>query len=189
MKYLIPILALLLLALPAQGQENGFFARYVADYSAPGTVPALANGDILCPPHSSDCRGYSQAHHHIDGADLAATYATDVLDVHHCNYVTVCVREADTDATLALAFVQGVSDSTGANATVILADVNGDGVINATDNEPLNGEAGDADTDGDGTARQTMCMYDITGINMLRLSVTQIGGQAADNSYAEVSCR
>lgn len=190
MKHLILILGLLLLAVPAQAQVTTFFARYVADGSAPGAIPALANGDKLCPPHSSDCRGYDQAHHHIEADVGGATgaYNTDVLDVSSCSFVTVCLKTTDLDGVTASAFIESVSENADTLPLQILADVNGDGVINAADEVPLDGDDG-SDNDSDGTERQTACMYDITGHNKIQLAVQNGGGGVDEEAYIEVGCR
>jgi hypothetical protein len=137
-------------------------------------VSALGDGYELCPPNLNNCTNYSQAHHHID--DASGAYNTDVLDIHSCGMVTVC-----------LAFVEVVKENADTVPLQILADVNGDGVINLADEVPLDGDDG-SDNDGDNTARQTACMYGITG-NKMQMAVQNGGGGANEEAYLEVSCR
>jgi len=187
MKRLLFIAIVLLLASPIQAQVTTFFARYVADGSSPGDIPALSNGDELCPPNS-DCIGYDQAHHHIlhDGG----TYQTDVLDAHNCRFVTVCVRTADTDGDNPAAYVRAVLNNSGDIPTKVLADFNGDGVVDDNDNYALDGDDG-TNNDNDATTLQLSCIYDITGVNKIELNITDDGDDSGDpdDSYAEISCR
>jgi len=180
------VVGVALWAAPSQAQVTSWWARYVADSAAPGeNNDALGSGYEMCPPHAGNgCTHYSQAHHHID--DASGAYNTDVLDVHNCNTVTVCLKTTDNDGTTPEAYVESVINNAGAEGTYILADVNGDGVINALDLVSLDGDRG-TDNDGDGTARQTSCLYGIVGHNKIRLAVQQGGGD--DEGYVEVSCR
>jgi hypothetical protein len=180
------VVGVALRAAPSGAQVWDFFARYVADSAAPGEGnTALRNGYELCPPNDPACTKYSQAHHHIDVTGAGA-YNTDVLDVHNCNTVTVCAKTSDNDGTTAEYYIESVVNNTGAEGTYILADINGDGVINATDLVTMDGDRG-TDNDGDGTPRQTACMYGIVGHNKIRLAVQQDGGD--DDTYVEVNCR
>ena len=192
------VVGVALWAAPSQAQVADFYARYVADSAAPGeNVVTFPNGYELCPPNTEGCSGYSQAHHHI-APDVVlplggAPYDTNVLDVHNCNYITVCVKSNDNDATTAELYVMSTVNNDGDSNTMILADFNGDGVIDVNDLVTLDGDSGGDDEGGvgvgDGTARQTSCLYDITGHNKIYLNITRLGGGATDDSYAEVSCR
>jgi len=185
------VVGVALWAIPTQAQVADFFARYVADGTDPGeNNNALDNGYELCPPHASEgCTHYSQAHHHI--VQGGGTYATDVLDVHNCSFVTVCASTDETNGSNPEFYVQRVLNNDGDGATNILADFNGDGVVDANDDYALDGDDG-TDSDGDGTALQLSCLYDITGVNKIRLNITDDDGDAAgddEDTYAEVSCR
>ena len=186
------VVGVALWAAPSQAQVTSFWARYTADSAAPGEgVTALGNDYELCPPNLSNCTNYSQAHHHIE-ADVGGgtgAYDTDVLDVHNCQEVVVCLKTADTDGTTAQAYIESISNNAGANPIKILADINGDGVINAAgDDFPLNGDDG-SDNDGDTTAEQRACIYGITGHNKIQIAVQNGGGGAGEEAYVEVSCR
>jgi hypothetical protein len=167
------VVGVALWAAPSQAQVADFFQRYT---SAIG------------------CSGPSQAHHHINQvtpSGAGTVYETDVLDVSQCNYVTICSATAETAGANPEFFIQRVLTAAGARPTDVLADINGDGVINATDQVALDGDDG-ADSDGDGTAQQSGCMYDITGLNLIRLDITDTDGDAAGDAadtYVEVSCR
>ena len=174
-------------AAPSEAQVADFFKRYVIDSAAPGQGNnPLPNGYEMCPPNTNGCSHESQAHHHIAGGGAGA-YDTDILDVHNCSFITVCLKTADDDGTTAALYVESVLDNVGTANTRILADFDGDGVINAVDEVPLDGDDG-TDSDQDGTALQLSCLYDISGHNKVRLSIQNDGG-AGDESYAEVSCR
>jgi hypothetical protein len=188
---LLPLLLTLVVgvalwAAPTSAQVVSWWARYTADSAAPGEgVSALGDGYELCPPNLNNCTNYSQAHHHID--DASGAYNTDVLDIHSCGMVTVCLATDDTDGVTAAAFVEVVKENADTVPLQILADVNGDGVINLADEVPLDGDDG-SDNDGDNTARQTACMYGITG-NKMQMAVQNGGGGANEEAYLEVSCR
>jgi hypothetical protein len=178
---------------PATAQVADFFVRYVADPTAPGeNNAALPNGYELCPPNLPQCTKYSQAHHTIVGTAVDTPYTTDVLDVHNCNQVTVCGKTADTDGTNPTFQVQTCSTNACIGPTDILADVNGDGVVNATDDVAMTGDNG-SDNDGDLTAENVMCMYGIAGHNKIRIDVVSTddaaGAAANDDVWIEVSCR
>ena len=180
-------------AAPSQAQVADFFKQYTANSAAPGEAnDAVQNGYRMCPPHAEFCSGTSTLYHHISPAqDTTGAYTTDVLNVENCGEVVVCVTEIDNDTAVATVFVRHVLDDAATGPTKVLADINGDGVIDAGDDIELDGDDG-ADSDGDGTALQTHCMYGITGTR-IDVSVTATGGDVAnlatDNSYVEVSCR
>jgi len=178
-------------AAPSQAQVVSFWARYVADGAAPGEgVTALGDGYEMCPPNTQGCSRYSQAHHHIE-ADVGGgtgAYETDVLDVHACSEVVVCLKTDDTDGVTAALYVESVSENDDTNPIKILADFDGDGVINATDDIPLDGDDGSGN-DGDATDLQLACLYGITGHNKIQLAVQNGGGGAGEEAYVEVSCR
>ena len=208
------VVGVALWAAPSQAQNISFYPVYVEDSNAvPEGMSALRNAYKLCPPHAEYCTGVSQAYHHVRPwtahifVPADSVYATNVLDVTNCASVRVRVKEMDTDGSgdetaTAELFVQAVLDADGngntcTNAetvgqTYILADVNGDGSIDAADSVTMDGDDG-TDSDGDGTARQTGAMYDITGESLIRLCIMQTGGDlvdvATDNSYADVTCR
>jgi hypothetical protein len=199
------VVGVALWAAPTSAQITGeWWPLYVANGLAPGEgVTAIPEGGRLCPPNTLNCTKPSHAWHHIPpNNDGTAVYATHALDVRACNSIRVRVKEVDDDTTVAQMYLQAVLDGTGTgntctNAetdgqTYILVDINGDGVINATDEVPMDGDDG-TDSEGDGTARQTGAIYDVTGEAFVRLCVMRTGGAVADlatdNSYADIGCR
>jgi len=203
------VVGVALWAAPSHAQAIGsWFKQYTANSAAPGEGNvALQNGYVMCPPHADYCSGVASAYHHIapatDGGAGYAVYATNVLNTENCKEVVVKVKELDNDNTVAQAYVQYVLNDAGdgnlcANPkvalgaqTYILADINGDGVIDANDEIPMDGDDG-SDSDGDGTAQQTGAMYGIVA-NRIRMCIMRTGGAladlATDSSYVEVSCR
>ena len=204
-------------AAPSQAQNISFYPVYVEDSNAvPEGMSALRNAYKLCPPHAEYCTGVSQAWHHIRPwtATLGFTaganeYATNVLDVSNCASVRVRMKEVDGAvgnaaeiAAFPEFFLQAVFNADGdgntctnaetAGQTYILADVNGDGSIDLDDAVAMDGDDG-TDSDGDGTARQTGAMYDITGESLIRLCVMEVGAGLDEvltsNGYADVTCR
>jgi hypothetical protein len=188
------VVGVALWAAPTQAQVADFFVRYVADPAAPGqNNVAFVNGYELCPPNTKECTNYSQAHHTIVGLAADSLYQTDVLDVHNCSTVTVCGRTADANGTTPSFQIQSCSTDACIGATDILADVNGDGVVNATDNVDMNGDNG-TNNDGDANTENVMCMYGITGHNKIRLDIVNNqdadgADPATDDTWVEVSCR
>ena len=181
-------------AAPSQAQVTDFFKQYTADGAAPGEGNiAVQNGYVMCPPHADYCSGSSELHHHVvyDTPSGGGTvYETNVINTMNCAEVVVCARTAGTDGANPEGFIQAVSNNAGALPTNILADVDGNGVIDSADLVALDGDDGN-DSDGDGTDQQTSCMYGIVA-NRIRLDITDTDGDAigADApTYFEVSCR
>ena len=183
-KWLI-VAAYLLCASVASGQtwytewNDGGIALPVGAVLVP-PVSAVVTGGVI-PPQS---QFPSEAH--LKVAQDAAIINSNTLDVRHCQEVTVMVTSSDYTGADAEFFVKATSSVAATYSFKILADFNGDGVINETDNLPLDGDDGN-DSDGDSTARQTGVIYGITGVTYLWVDQETV--DTAGSGYVEVSCR
>jgi hypothetical protein len=188
MRYLILSLlaALMFCALPASGQT------WHSAFNDQGA--AFPNGHALKPP---GMQGYSAAYYKLTGA---TGENTNVLNVASCKEVVITTYPGDGDgtpltgdATPGVLCVIKVPDDAATTESRISVDVDGNGVINATDTAKcLNSDWGDDTADADSTAEQRAHIYGITGVNRFYLdsNCTDCAAPGAgDSIYAEVSCR
>jgi hypothetical protein len=194
----LPLLTLIVVgvalwAAPSRAQES-WYPEYVADRTAVEEgLTAIPAGGRLCPPNTLNCTKPSAAYFHIpSGTAIDGTEDSNVLNVGSCNLINVCLTTTDDDGTTAGVFITQVVNDAKAIPRAVLVDVDGDGVIqdlddtdDAGDYVPLDGDDG-RDNDGDGTRRQTSCIYDIGHLERFFLDVVADGG---DDSYVEVTCR
>ena len=177
MRYLqwLLVAAYLLCASMASGQ-----VWYTA-FNNGGT--ALPVGAELVPPVPMQSQFPSFAHFMVTDAE---TDDSNTLNVSKCMEVIVTVYNSSWVTDDGDFYVMKSPDAAKTLSFKVLADFNGDGVIDASDEVTLDGDDG-TDQDGDLTERQTGTLYGITGANFIWMDTVTAPGSGT--AHVEVSCR